>query len=99
MNINERAGTFIQEYCATMSYDLRESAYQGLSSLLVAVINAAIEEDRASRECCKAELQACLTIAKNIKETHESLNRDHGAHAAFLIEHLIRVRLEKYNND
>ncbi len=43
----------------------------------------------------EAEREACLTIAKNIKETHKSLKRDQGEHAAFLIENLIRARSEK----
>jgi hypothetical protein len=44
------------------------------------------------RASIEAEREACLTIAKNIKETHKSLKRDQGEHAAFLIENLIRAR-------
>jgi translation initiation factor 2 beta subunit (eIF-2beta)/eIF-5 len=56
----------------------------------IEAIEKAIVE--AEARGAKAEREACLTIAKNIKETHAGLKKDQGAHAAFIIENLIRVR-------
>jgi hypothetical protein len=69
-----------------------EKAIVGASDLATNIEQAIIAAEEAK---AKEEREACLIIAKNIKETHESLKRDQGAHAAFLIENLIRARSEK----
>jgi hypothetical protein len=49
------------------------------------------------REGAEAERAACLTIAVNTKENYHNLKREHGEHAAFIIENLIRSRTDREN--
>jgi len=71
------------------------SSADGSYDLLISVIQEAMGEWASER--VKAEREACLTIAVNTKENYRNLRRDHGEHAAFIIENLIRSRTDREN--
>lgn len=58
--------------------------YEEIEQAIIAAEEAKVKEER----------EACARIAKYVKETHQGLKKDQGAHAAFLIENLIRARSE-----
>jgi hypothetical protein len=71
------------------------SSADGSYDLLISVIQDAMDEWASVR--VKAEREACLTIAVNTKENYRNLRRDHGEHAAFIIQNLIRSRTDREN--
>ena len=63
-----------------------------LESRVEQAITAAVAEDRASRECCKMEREACAKIADESEENRGLLKQPDGELAAKIIAHNIRAR-------